>query len=145
MFWLQYIIYFIVLQATQGLEVNNMVNYVKFIDTEGIEHKYVIPETIAASVRFAVNSDAQSGSVSYALVHDIREGDQEPNFLLSLSQQTKNLNCKTLKVQIDTLELSYDIEDFNRLYMMTPHNERAGDISDIIMVEFFRMVSGQRG
>ena len=74
----------------------------------------------------------------------MREGDQEPSFLLSLAQQTKDLNCKTLKVQIDSLELSYDVEGFRRLYMMTPYSERADEVSDIIMVEFFRVVSGQR-
>lgn len=122
----------------------NMVNYVKFIDIDGAEYKFVIPETIAASVRFVINSDAQSGSISYVLAHDVREGDQEPSFLLSLAQQTKDLNCKTLKVQIDSLELSYDVEGFRRLYMMTPYSERADEVSDIIMVEFFRVVSGQR-
>ena len=121
-----------------------MVNYVKFIDIDGAEYKFVIPETIAASVRFVINSDAQSGSISYVLAHDVREGDQEPSFLLSFAQQTKDLNCKTLKVQIDNLELSYDVEGFRRLYMMTPYSERADEVSDIIMVEFFRVVSGQR-
>lgn len=121
-----------------------MVNYVKFIDIDGAEYQFVIPETIAASVRFVINSDAQSGSISYVLAHDVREGDQEPSFLLSLAQQTKDLNCKTLKVQIDSLELSYDVEGFRRLYMMTPYSERADEVSDIVMVEFFRVVSGQR-
>lgn len=121
-----------------------MVNYVKFIDIDEAEHKFVIPEAIATNVRFVVNSDAQSGSISYVLAHDVREGDQNPSFFLSLAQQTKDLNCKTLKVQINGLELSYDVEGFKRLYMMTPYSERAEETSDIVMVEFFRIVSGQR-
>ena len=117
-----------------------MINYIKFIDVNDEEHSFTVPEEIINDVRFEVSCDVDA-TISYILTHIVYEDDANPNFVLSIVRQIKDYDCKEIKVDVDGVELSYDITDFKRLYNLTPYYERAREKLGAVMVENLRIIS----